>query len=82
MGLHVACVTDTLWERVCEEVGRRLYGCSPLHLRWEFIKENKKTRTQELDQESDQENKKVNKFPLLEHGPVTQCFYYFVQYFV
>ena len=28
------------------------------HLRWEFIKENK-VRKQELDQESDQENKKT-----------------------
>ena len=28
-------------------------------LRWVFIKENKKVRKQELDQESDQENKKT-----------------------
>ena len=29
-------------------------------LRWEFIKENKKVRKQELDQESDQEKKRKN----------------------
>ena len=32
-----------------------------LHLRWEFIKENKKVRKQDLDQETDQENKKKRK---------------------
>ena len=30
---------------------------APRLLRWEFIKENKKVRKQELDQESDQEKK-------------------------
>ena len=33
--------------------------------RWEFIKENNKVRKQELDQESDQENKKVFSFFLV-----------------
>ena len=35
------------------------FACLFENLRWEFIKENKKVRKQELDQESDQEKKKV-----------------------
>ena len=49
-------VTDAVREDVSER-GKRLV------LRWEFIKENKKVRKQELDQESDQEKKKTRTRP-------------------
>ena len=53
---------EILWNRgrplFCQGQGERVAGSvamrSNQHLRWEFIKENKKVRKQELDQESEQ----------------------------
>ena len=40
-------------------LAKRIIDLSIPGLKWEFIKENKKVRKQELDQESDQEKKKT-----------------------